>query len=73
METFARDLYYLKNKLGLKFETKFVKRRGPVGHVDSSRTLDFVKSVNLKTRRRLFDIYKYDFLIFGYDWKKYFN
>ena len=73
METFARDLYYLKTKLGLKFETKFVKRTGPAGHVDSSRTLDFVKSVNLKTRLRLFDIYKYDFLFFGYDWKKYFN
>ena len=73
METFARDLYYLVTKLGLKLETKFVERRGPTGHVDSNRTLDFVKSVNLKIRRRLFDIYKYDFLIFGYDWKKYFN
>ena len=63
METFARDLYYLETKLGLKLETNYVERRGPAGHVDSNRTLDFVKSVNLKTRRRLFDIYKYDFLI----------
>ena len=39
----------------------------------SFRTLDIFKTVDINIRRRLYDIYKYDFELFGYDWSKYFK
>ena len=37
------------------------------------RTLDMFSTVDINIRRRLYDIYKYDFELFGYDWTKYFK
>ena len=88
METFARDSQYLKQKLGLDIEVNYVRKGGRKGHINqdrfesvyfipfdslSFRTLDIFKTVDINIRRRLYDIYKYDFELFGYDWSKYFK
>eukprot|EP00090_Calanus_glacialis_P007825 TRINITY_DN16257_c0_g1_i1.p1 TRINITY_DN16257_c0_g1~~TRINITY_DN16257_c0_g1_i1.p1 ORF type:complete len:166 (+),score=30.15 TRINITY_DN16257_c0_g1_i1:106-603(+) len=73
METFSRDSLYLKQKLGLDIEVSYVRKGGRDGHIDQDRTLNMFNTVDIATRKRLFEIYKYDFILFGYDWTKYFR
>ena len=66
----------------------FVRRESPAGHIDEERwggkgTLRIVQQIYFRTirmfsnitytvKRRLLNIYKFDFLLFSYSWEKYF-
>ena len=86
METLSRDIQYLKvmmfmvfnvkwklfqQLLNLSIRTEFVTKSGAAGHTDQSRTLEYFKTVNIGTRKMLVELYKYDFLLFDYDWRPY--
>ena len=73
METFSRDSQYLKEKLNLKINVEFSRRSGREGHTTTDKTVEAFKSVGRRMIRKLFNIYKYDFELFGYSPEKYFN
>ena len=51
----------------------YVRRAGRAGRVAGDTALRYFQQLDINTRRRLFNIYKYDFILFGYDWEQYFR
>ena len=73
METFSRDNQYPREKLGLRINVDFTRRGGREGHTTLDTTVDAFREVGPALVRRLYNIYKYDFELFGYSPVKYFN
>jgi len=73
METFSRDSLYLATQLDLPIQIDYVRRAGRAGRVAGDTALRYFQQLDINTRRRLFNIYKYDFILFGYDWEQYFR
>ena len=73
METFSRDNLYLKQKMNLNINVEFTRKGGREGHTTIDTTVEAFKSVGPVLIRKLYNIYKYDFELFGYSPKKYFN
>ena len=73
METFSRDNLYLKQKMNLGINVGFTRKGGREGHTTIDTTVEAFKSVGPVLIRKLYNIYKYDFELFGYSPQKYFN
>ena len=73
METFSRDNLYLKQKLNLDINVEFTRKEGRDGHTEYDDTVEAFKTVGPALTKKLYRIYKYDFELFGYSPRKYFN
>ena len=73
METFSRDNLYLKQKMKLSINVEFTRKGGREGHTTIDTTVETFKSVGPVLIRKLYNIYKYDFELFGYSPQKYFK
>ena len=72
METIDRDTWYLKQLLNLKeVQADYVGRGGKEGHTTGDKTLKEFQGLSQRLVKRLYGIYKYDFLLFGYSPDKY--
>jgi len=70
METFTRDSFYISKQLGLKFKIKLLASlESRESHSESLKAFSFVTK---STKQALYDIYRRDFELFGYDAEQYF-
>jgi len=73
METLSRDTQYLKDLLHLNIDIKFTHHQGLHGHTSNNITVEYFKQLSRKQKNNLLQMYKLDFELFGYDWRKYFT
>jgi len=72
METLSRDTQYLKQTKSLNIQTDFIHHQGIHGHTSSNnRTLMYWQQLSPNLKRKLLQMYRLDFELFGYDLRKY--
>ena len=93
LDTLARDMAYLSQKLNLNIDPGFIRREGGGGRTSQNRsnlethilpfpnlethvlpffrTLQAFKGVHPKTIRKLYQLYRLDFELFGFSAEEY--
>ncbi len=70
METFTEDLRGLETQIELKFLTKTPQNKSKDELVDGEKkktTQDYMNELSNKLKRKLYKIYRYDFLLWDYN------
>jgi len=71
LDTLARDMAYLSQKLNLNIDPGFIRREGGGGRTSQNRTLQAFTGVHPKTIRKLYQLYRLDFELFGFSAEEY--
>jgi len=74
METFSRDSLYITKRLGLHFDVNITSalERSDEGRESQFETLKAFSHVRRSVKQALYDIYRRDFELFGYNAEQYF-
>ena len=57
----------------LKIDIEYIRKSGPEGHTNTERTIQMFQKLTRDTKLKLTQVYRNDFTLFGYNWKKYLN
>ena len=57
----------------LNIDIEYVRKTGPEGHTNRERTIQMVQKLSKETRIKLSEVFRLDFTLFGYNWRKYLN
>ena len=75
METFKKDVQYILKKANIGWKVRdldeILKNAKINDRVDQDLVTHYFKQLDHKTRKKLYDIYKPDFELFGYDGEKF--
>ena len=71
-ETIAKDTEYIKSEVGLEFGTKDFPWSNKKGSV-TSVAREYFKEIDAESKRKLYEIYRIDFEMFGYSPEEYFG